>query len=59
MPEQRTEQQTISTQAPQRCQECPALFTDGSRWRAYVTDDAQPLLVFYCPDCAEREFGPL
>jgi hypothetical protein len=22
-------------------------------------EDADPVLVFFCPDCAEREFGPL
>jgi hypothetical protein len=25
------------------------------RWQAYL--DANSELVFYCPDCAEREFG--
>jgi hypothetical protein len=57
MSKPRTEHATASRQAP-RCQECPDTFTDGSRrWRAYLTDDPQPLVVFYCPDCAEREFG--
>ena len=32
-------------------------------WRAYVTvddaDEEEPVeAVVYCPDCAEREFGP-
>ena len=27
------------------------------RWRAYVTDDDPPEVVFYCEACAEREFG--
>ena len=30
-------------------------------WRAYRDDvlgeDIEPILVFYCPNCAEREFG--
>jgi hypothetical protein len=25
------------------------------RWRAYL--DTEDELVFYCPECAEREFG--
>jgi hypothetical protein len=29
----------------------------GERWEAYVTDDEPPELAFYCPECAEREFG--
>jgi hypothetical protein len=28
------------------------------RWQAWLTDDEPPELVFYCPECAEREFGP-
>jgi hypothetical protein len=28
---------------------------DGERWRAYLDTDSE--LVFYCPECAEREFG--
>jgi hypothetical protein len=27
------------------------------RWRLKVTDDAVPVTVPYCPDCATREFG--
>jgi len=27
------------------------------RWPAYLTDDEPPELAFYCPECAEREFG--
>jgi hypothetical protein len=46
------------------CQECRRVGDDAWRgWRAYhgdVSDESPaPLLVFYCPDCAEREFGPL
>jgi hypothetical protein len=30
-------------------------------WKAYRTDDPElddaPALAFYCPECAEREFG--
>jgi len=28
---------------------------DEDRWRAYL--DTEDELVFYCPGCAEREFG--
>jgi hypothetical protein len=34
---------------------------DEERWRAYLGGDdldAPAELIFYCPDCAEREFGP-
>jgi hypothetical protein len=31
--------------------------TDEKRWQAYLTDDEPPELVFYCPECAEREFA--
>jgi hypothetical protein len=27
------------------------------RWRVYLTEDDPPVLVTYCPVCAEREFG--
>jgi hypothetical protein len=27
---------------------------DEERWRAYLDTDSD--LVFYCPECAEREF---
>ena len=30
---------------------------DEDRWFAYLTDDEPPELAFYCPECAEREFG--
>ena len=30
---------------------------DVERWRAYHTDDEPPELEFFCPACAEREFG--
>ena len=36
---------------------------EAHRWRGYriddPTDDEEPALAFYCPICAEREFGPL
>lgn len=40
------------------CAECDALWlpTDEERWRAYLTDDEPAEVVFYCPDCAGREF---
>jgi hypothetical protein len=37
--------------------ERPWLPTDEARWFAYLTDDEPPELAFYCPECAEREFG--
>jgi hypothetical protein len=30
---------------------------DEERWSAYLTDDEPPELEFYCPTCAEYEFG--
>jgi hypothetical protein len=31
---------------------------DGERWQAYRVDDGpEDKLVFYCPECAEQEFG--
>jgi hypothetical protein len=47
-------------QAP-RCAECVAhwLPADKERWRAYLgSDDLDelPEVVFYCPECAKREF---
>jgi hypothetical protein len=40
-----------------RCAECGDVWlpADEERWRAYLDTDHQ--LVFYCPDCADREFG--
>ena len=43
-----------------RCKECrlPLLHTDHGRWRAYWIDDGpEEKLLFYCPECFEREFG--
>jgi hypothetical protein len=42
-----------------RCAECEAhwLPADQERWSAYLTDDEPAEIVFYCPLCAEREFG--
>jgi hypothetical protein len=49
-----------------RCQECGTVADGQARgWRAYRCDLGheyeldEPELVFYCPACAEREFGPL
>ena len=47
------------------CQECCRDSDDEARgWRTYVADDpdevdAEPVVASYCPDCAEREFGPI
>ena len=43
------------------CAECgrPWLPADEERWSAYrgdEPDDEEPLLMFFCPRCAEREF---
>ena len=45
-----------------RCTECEAAWlpADEERWRAYHGGDdldAPAELFFYCPACAEREFG--
>jgi hypothetical protein len=31
-------------------------FDPEERWRVYLTDDASPEAVAYCPVCAAREF---
>ena len=46
------------------CVECHATSDEAARhWRAYRIDDPTenepPALAFYCPVCAEREFGSL
>jgi hypothetical protein len=44
-----------------RCVECGDAWlpADEDRWQARWTDDVGPdeKLVFFCPACAEREFG--
>jgi hypothetical protein len=42
-----------------RCAECESAWlpADEERWAAYLTDDEPPDVVFYCPVCAECEFG--
>jgi len=42
-----------------KCPECGDLWlpADTERLSAYLTDDEPPELEFYCPSCAEREFG--
>ena len=44
------------------CWECLTVADEQARgWRAYRGDvpgeDPEPILLFYCPSCAEREFG--
>jgi|RhiMethySRZTD1v2_1073278.scaffolds.fasta_scaffold381508_3 RNase P subunit RPR2 len=41
------------------CAECEAVWlpADEARWQAWLTEDEPPELVFYCRECAEREFG--
>jgi hypothetical protein len=40
-----------------QCAECGErrLPDDEERWRAYLDTDSE--IVFYCSECAEREFG--
>ena len=43
-----------------QCDECFAVWmpADDARWQAHWIDDGpDEKLVFYCPGCAEREFG--
>ena len=45
------------------CWECLTVADDLARgWRAYRGDvpgrDPEPILIFYCPDCAEPQVGP-
>ena len=39
-----------------QCAECREVWLprDDERWRAYLDTDDE--VVFYCPECAEREF---
>jgi hypothetical protein len=44
------------------CWECLTVADERARgWRAYRGDvpgeDPEPILLFYCPSCSEREFG--
>jgi hypothetical protein len=44
------------------CWECLTVADDRAKgWRAYRVDvpgeDPEPIIVFYCRGCAEREFG--
>jgi hypothetical protein len=50
--------------APLECVECKSLSGPEARfWRSYRIDDPSedelPALAFYCPSCAEREFGAI
>lgn len=42
-----------------QCAECRMVWLprDEEHWAAYVTDDDPPEIVFYCPQCSERELG--
>ena len=45
-----------------RCAECGAVWlpADRERWQAHLGSDdldEPPEVFFYCPTCAEREFG--
>jgi hypothetical protein len=42
-----------------QCAECDArwLPADVERGQAWLTGDEPPEIAFYCPKCAEREFG--
>ena len=40
------------------CVECGSSWDDPlERWRLLRTDDEPAETAFYCPECAEREFG--
>jgi hypothetical protein len=39
------------------CEKCERVTTTGGGWRGYLTDDDPPEVAFYCPRCAQREFG--
>jgi hypothetical protein len=46
------------------CKECGGRSDERAKgWRAFLAcdlrEDEQPFVVTFCPDCAEREFGPL
>lgn len=46
------------------CVECGRVATETARgWRAYLVESEEDATrdesVFYCPDCAIREFGPV
>ena len=46
-----------------RCEECGSTTEFARGWRAkIVDDDEEPEMgaytVYYCPTCAQREFGP-
>jgi Zn finger protein HypA/HybF involved in hydrogenase expression len=51
---------TLEPFAGVRCAECgrPWLRLDDERSRGYRADieEEQPEVVFYCPECAQREF---
>jgi hypothetical protein len=42
-----------------QCKECGDIWLpdDVERWQAYHTCDEPPELAFFCPECAEQEFG--
>ena len=41
---------------------CGKEASDGKGWRAFIADDFEgdgpSYVVFFCPECALREFGP-
>jgi hypothetical protein len=43
-----------------QCEECRRIWlsTDREQWKTHWIDDChEEKLVFYCPECAEREFS--
>jgi Zn finger protein HypA/HybF involved in hydrogenase expression len=45
-----------------RCNECKAVADDAAEgWQAHLAydprEDEESFVVFFCPDCASREFG--
>jgi hypothetical protein len=61
-PQQEAKMATENVVLTPECVECGRVWrpSDPEHWEAYLaylTDDEPPELAFYCPECAEREFG--
>jgi hypothetical protein len=44
----------VPSRSPSCARDAATVPDDDERWRAYFDTDDE--LVFYCPECAEREF---
>jgi hypothetical protein len=61
-PHQKVKMASESAVLTPECVECRRVWlpSDSKHWEAYlayVGDDKPPELTFYCPQCAELEFG--